>query len=425
LFPLHDQPAARQRHPIRLGWTGDIQVFTPTANYLFDTSGFLGGWLRDVYADQKDFGGVVPEVVPWMNQNRRTPTAHAITGDKAILEAQWESMVLWLAKGVKRGPDDLWDPDCVQYGDWLDPRAPPEYPAHGQTDTHLAANAYLVYVTGLVARIGKLLGKDYRSFEKDYERLLKLYQANYITAGGRLVSDTQTAFALTLRFGLIDKDDKRRAKLLERLDHLIRFQYFKISTGFAGTPIILDTLAENGMLPLAYRMLQEKDCPSWLYPVGMGATTIWERWDSMLPNGRINPGQMTSFNHYALGSCANFLHTVVGGLSALEPGWKKALIRPQPGGTLTSARTSFDSPYGLYAVEWAIGGGKLKVEVTVPPNTTAVVELGRSKTNDERMTKEVGSGQYSFEVPWTADESWPPTGLPGPQSRQIPDEYVP
>lgn len=185
-------------------------------------------------------------------------------------------------------------------------------------------------------------------------------------------------------------------------------------------------------------MLQEKSNPSWLYPVSMGATTIvrlpfaplqivkltspkkqWERWDSMLPDGTINPGQMTSFNHYALGSCANFLHSVVGGLSPLEPGWKKALIRPQPGGTITSASTSFDSPYGLYSVKWEINGGKMKVDITVPPNGTADVVL-------PGIPKEtLGSGSKSYEVPFEKDPAWPPKFLPGPQGLQMPDEFAP
>ena len=276
----------------RQGWTGDIQVFTPTANFLFDTSSILGRWLEDEFAEQKEHHGIIPQITPWI-MRKSEPLPRAIWGDVAVitpwelyqtfgdvkvLEDQWESMVLWLKKGVRRGKDDLWDPLTVQYGDWLDPRAPPQFPAHGRTDNHLACNAYLVYVTGLVARIGKLLGKGAlaEEFQQDYNRLAQLYQKNYVTEGGRIVSDTQTAFALTLHFGLVDdgQPTPRRAKLIERLDYLIHYDFFKISTGFAGTPAILETLAENGLVQLAYRMLQEKDCPSWLYPVGMGATTI-------------------------------------------------------------------------------------------------------------------------------------------------------
>jgi alpha-L-rhamnosidase len=138
----------------------------------------------------------------------------------------------------------------------------------------------------------------------------------------------------------------------------------------------------------------------------------------LLPDGSVNPGQMTSFNHYALGSVAAFLHHTVGGLSPLEPGWKKALIRPQPGGTLTSASTSFDSPYGLYAVSWTLLQEILSVKVTVPPNGQALVDL-------PGMHEEIGSGKHKFTCRWLADERWPPQGHPGPQSVLIPDNFVP
>lgn len=137
----------------------------------------------------------------------------------------------------------------------------------------------------------------------------------------------------------------------------------------------------------------------------------------MLPDGRINPGQMTSFNHYALGSVANFLHGVVGGLSPLEPGWKKALIKPQPGGTLTSARVTYDSVYGPYSVEWQLNGEELSVKASVPPNASATVEL-------PGVGEEVGSGQYKWSVKWDKGE-WPPKQIRGPTRFHPSDEFVP
>jgi alpha-L-rhamnosidase len=181
-----------------------------------------------------------------------------------------------------------------------------------------------------------------------------------------------------------------------------------VATGFAGTPIILHALAKAGQLHHAYRMLQSRDCPSWLSPILLGATTIWERWDSMLADGSINPGEMTSFNHYALGSVASFLHSVVGGLSPVEPGWKRIRIQPQPGGTITSATMSFNSPYGLVKCEWRMERNdqeveRLEVEIRVPPNTTAEVILpGLSET--------VGSGTRHYSVPWKRDLRFPPQG---------------
>ena len=156
------------------------------------------------------------------------------------------------------------------------------------------------------------------------------------------------------------------------------------------------------MLHHAYRMLQASHCPSWLSPVLLGATTIWERWDSMLADGSINPGEMTSFNHYALGSVAAFMHEYIGGISALEPGWKKILIKPRPGGTITSATAKYLSQYGEVKCEWRIEKDQLHVQVVVPPNTTARVEFPDTKT------MEVGSGEHGFTVGWKADPRFPP-----------------
>ncbi|KAL2104659.1 hypothetical protein VUR80DRAFT_9936 [Thermomyces stellatus] len=158
-------------------------------------------------------------------------------------------------------------------------------------------------------------------------------------------------------------------------------------------------------------MLLETTCPSWLYPVQMGATTVWERWDSMLPDGRINPGEMTSFNHYALGAVADWLHGTVGGISPLEPGWRVIRVRPVPGGNLTSAEASFEGPYGRVACEWTLRDGRFQMTVTVPPNCTAVVTLP-SETRatflgEEEASKTVGSGTHRFECVFEAGE-WPP-----------------
>jgi alpha-L-rhamnosidase len=275
----------------RLGWTGDIQVFAPTANYLFDTAAFLSSWMRDVEADQRDAEGVVPIVVPNIpmppNYRQNRPMAvwadcaiitpwdlYCAFGDKTSLEVQWGSMCLWLDKGLPRDERGFYRTTTPQYGDWLDPRSPPSLPGHCPTDPFLVANAYLVYVTDLTAKIAEIIGKSESAarYSGQASKLLEMFQAEYITANGRLVSDTQTAYALALRFGLLTEKHLETAKA--RLGWLTRWEAFKITTGFAGTPILLQVLADNGMLNLAYRMLQERDDPSWLYPVSMGATTI-------------------------------------------------------------------------------------------------------------------------------------------------------
>ncbi|RSL85995.1 hypothetical protein CEP52_015960 [Fusarium oligoseptatum] len=419
----------------KLGWTGDIQVFSPVANFLFDTSAFLGSWLRDLDVDQKDADGIVPVIIPnlprqpdnrmkrpmavWGDTSVITPwDLYTAFGDISQLEAQWESMCSWLDVGVPRDARGFWSTDWPQYGDWLDPRAPVDMPGNCPTDNFLVANAYLIYATKLAAEVGKVLGKSEKSakYASDAASLAELFREEYVTPKGRMACDTQTTYALALKFGLLE--EKHLATARDRLGYLVRWERFKITTGFAGTPIILHALSENGMLNLAYRMLQERDCPSWLYPVGMGATSIWERWNSMLEDGSINPGQMTSFNHYALGSVCAFMHKTVGGLSPTSPGWKTALVKPQPGGTIRFAKTSFDSPYGLYEVDWRIEDGKMTTKVKVPPNTEARVVLNG-------IDEMVGSGEYEYVTEWKTDPEWPPNYISGPQRNTVGASFVP
>jgi alpha-L-rhamnosidase len=189
---------------------------------------------------------------------------------------------------------------------------------------------------------------------------------------------------------------------------------FRVATGFAGTPVVLRALTETDNLPLAYRMLLEDGCPSWLYPITMGATTIWERWDSMLPNGAINPGEMTSFNHYALGSVVNWLHETVGGLRPLEAGWKTALVFPQPGGSLTYSAVSYESIYGNWSCQWQLvhdvdRGGELTfcLDLVVPPNCQAVVKVRADENGTSNLEENVGSGKHQWRIPF-CPSPWPP-----------------
>ena len=180
----------------------------------------------------------------------------------------------------------------------------------------------------------------------------------------------------------------RRRRAAERLAQLVAYDDFRIGTGFVGTPLVCDALASEGYLDEAYHLLTQDECPSWLYPVTMGATTIWERWDSMLPDGSINPGEMTSFNHYALGAVADFLHRVVAGLAPVEPGYRTILIRPRPGGGLTSASAKIATTFGDASVSWRRNGTTLEVDVTVPDGASATVDV------DGCSTTELGPGTH-------------------------------
>lgn len=412
----------------RLGWTGDLQVFSPTASFLYGSAGFLTNWLRDLAIDQEAAGGTVPVVVPdvlagysvedhtpeavWDDAAVLVPwTVYKWSGDVEVLRRQWPSMRMHLDVSIKRGADGLWDDSCFQYGDWLDPNAPPDQADAARTDGTMVADSYLVYVTGIMAKIAVVIddAENAMRYQADYDRLKRRFGNKYVSETGLVVGDAETALALVICFDLlVDDEDGERLKVAgARLARIVNKAKFKVSTGFAGTPLILHALSQTDQMDLAYKMLLEQSCPSWLYPVTMGATTVWERWDSMLPDGSINPGSMTSFNHYALGSVANFLHSVVAGISPLEPGWKAFRVSPKPGGDLSHCEVSYESPYGTIAVRWEMGApstvltsGKaeraFKISVEVPPNSRALVVLpgGSSDEEEDGGGEWFGSGTY-------------------------------
>jgi len=396
----------------RLGWTGDIDVFAPTACFLFDVAGFLASWLADLAAEQKEAGGVVPLVVPNILPEQPVPTAvwgdaavivpwvlYQRYGDAGILAAQFDSMRSWVDLVAQvAGERRLWD-HGFQFGDWLDPSAPPTRPIEARTDPFLIASAYFARSAELVGRAASLLGRA-----EDEARYLALaaevraaFATEYITPAGRLLSDASTAYALAIQFGLLPESDQRQ-RAGEMLAELVRASGYHISTGFVGTPLICDALCHAGYFDAAYRLLLQRDCPSWLYSVTMGATTIWERWDSLLPDGAINPGDMTSFNHYALGAVADWIHRTVGGLAPAAPGYRRIEFRPLPGGGLSYARVRHRTLYGMAECAWTIGveTGSIEVRVVVPPNTTGAVVLPGHDTTPI----EVGSGTHQWSYPY-------------------------
>ena len=349
---------------------------------------------------------------------------HEFSGDIAILSRQYPSMKSWLLRGIRRGEDGLWHPGDAQYGDWLDPSAPPGDPSHGKTNPMFVADAYLLKVTDVVARTARLLGqtRDAENFESQHRQLADSFRKKYFTSSGTLIVDSQTSHALLIsliHLPFINISDHGR-----RLATLARQGDYKVSTGFAGTPLVLHALSQTNNSATAYRMLLQTDCPGWLYPITMGATTIWERWDSMLPDGCINPGTMTSFNHYALGSVVDWLHRVVGGLAPREAGWKTFFVRPvvpdpRVEKAIDTARVEFRSPYGMIRCKWRVvrcGGGEglknggddmttccrsssvaafahvFEAEVEVPPNTTAFVTFPGSWSSGQ----EVEAGLHTY-----------------------------
>jgi len=416
-----DIPTDCPQRDERLGWTGDIQVFAPTAAFLYDVAGFLSSWLADLDAEQRDAAGVVPFVVPNIIDEPAVPATawgdaavivpwvlYQRFGDAGILAAQFDSMRAWVdVIAARAGETYLWDTG-FQFGDWLDPAAPPDKPAAARTDPALIATAYLAHSAELVGRAAGVLGRadDEGRYLTLAARVRDAFAAEFVSPTGRVVSDAPTAYALALEFDLLhDADQRRHAG--ERLAALAREGGYRVGTGFVGTPLILDALCGVGADAAAYRLLTQRACPSWLYPVTMGATTIWERWDSLLPDGAVNPGEMTSFNHYALGAVADWLHRVVGGLAPAEPGYRRLDVRPRPGG-LTSARARHRTPYGLADCAWRIADGAITVEVVIPPNTTAHVTLPGS----DGESVEVGSGTHRWSYPYRDPrEGRPPLSL--------------
>ncbi|HVW44082.1 MAG TPA: glycoside hydrolase family 78 protein [Amycolatopsis sp.] len=399
-----DVPTDCPQRDERCGWTGDIQVFAPTASFLFDTAGFLASWVGDLAADQYPDGAVpyvIPDilddidptatawgdaavVVPWVLYQRY--------GDAQILERQFESMRRWVDKIASLTTDGVWA-GGFQFGDWLDPTAPPDDPFAARTNPDVVATAYLARSAEIVADAARILGQEPDHYDQLAATTRAAFARHYVTGAGRVLSDTPTAYALALLWALLPTTEQRQ-HAGERLADLVRANGFRIATGFVGTPLLTDALTVAGHPDHAYRLLLQKDCPSWLYPVTMGATTIWERWDSMLPDGTINPGEMTSFNHYALGSVADWMHRTVAGLAPATPGYRHLTVRPVPYRALTHARARHYTPYGEASVAWTRDNGQFTLDVTVPTGTRATVHLPGAKPID------VGHGTHS----WTTDD---------------------
>ncbi|MBO0789544.1 MAG: family 78 glycoside hydrolase catalytic domain [Ktedonobacteraceae bacterium] len=410
-----DIPTDCPQRAERLGWTGDIQVFAPTASFLYDISGFLTSWLADLAAEQKMMGGTVPHVVPNTLSESYLPMAgwgdaaiivpwvlYQRFGDQDILETQFESMQAWIDFVDRHvGETHLWNKG-YQYGDWLDPSAPPERAEAARTDSALVATAYFARSTELLGQIAGLLGKS--EAEARYlalaSQIRAAFAAEFLTPNGGVLSDAETGYALVLQFGLLT-DPAQRRHAGRRLAELVRRAGYHISTGFLGTPLICDALCDAGYETVAYRLLTQRECPSWLFPVTMGATTIWERWDALRPDGTPNPGQMLSYNHYAFGAVADWLHRAVAGLAAAEPGYRRLSIRPRPGGGLNSAQARHRTPYGLAEVSWQIAQGQLTVDAIVPPNTTAFVQL----PGNDAIPFEIGSGTHRWSMAFSGRPS--------------------
>ncbi|KAJ5097896.1 hypothetical protein N7532_004897 [Penicillium argentinense] len=351
----------------RLGWTGDIHAFVRTANFLFDTGGFLRGWLRDARSEQKENNYSPPFVVPDVLGGS---TATSIWGDsivavpwqlfqsfadKNMLQEQYAGAKDWIDKGVLRNEDGLWNRSTFQYADWLDPKAPADDPGDATTNKYLVSDAYLIHSTEMLANMSTALSlfPNAKHYAKSRSKLTKAFQDAWISQNGTLANETQTGLTLPLYFRLFSSPAQYDSAI-NRLVKIVKGNDYKVGTGFAGTHLLGHTLSEYGAADAFYGMLLQEEDPGWLFQVVMNGTTTWERWDSMLANGSVNPGSMTSFNHYAVGSVGSWMHENIGGLTPAEPGWKKFNVEVRPGGGLNKASTQFISPYGRVSTNWTL-----------------------------------------------------------------------
>jgi alpha-L-rhamnosidase len=402
-----DVPTDCPQRDERLGWTGDAQVFAPTASFNHDTAAFYTKWLKDVALDQED-DGAVPFVIPnalshttrkgeaasagWADVATVVPwTVYQAFGDKRMLEEQYPSMKAWVEYMRKEAGDRYIWSSGFSFGDWLAfATTNSDYPG-ATTDKDFLQTAYFARSTSLLAKTAAVLGKkedavEYATLE---EKIKTAFVREFVTPNGRISPNTQTAYALALEFDLLPPSMRKEAG--ERLAADVK-KFGHLTTGFLGTPVLCKALSDNGHLDEAYLLLNRKEYPSWLYPVTKGATTIWERWDGIKPDDTFqNPG-MNSFNHYAYGAIGEWMYRVVAGIQIDEanPGYKHIVIEPRPGGGLTSARASVETMYGLVVSRWEIAGSKLTLKVQIPANTTATVKLPNGKV------EEIGSGEYEF-----------------------------
>ncbi len=415
----------------RMGWTGDAEVFCGTAACQMEVYPFFAKYGYDMMREQEKYGGRVTMTVPsffmhieegyhssaWADAATIIPwTVYLYSGDKSILEQQYPSMKMWAdyvrREDEKSGNTGLWTTG-FHYGDWLALDGPDPNLPFGATDTHYVASCYYYLSTLLTAKAGKVLGKEEAArYASHAERIKKAIVGAYFTEEGHLKLDTQTGYLLALAFGICPPQyrDGLASALIARLEK----DHKHLKTGFVGTPLLCKVLSETGNDEMAYTLLLNEDCPGWLYPVLMGATTIWERWDSVLPDGHINPAGMNSLNHYSYGSIVEWIYQYAAGLKPLEgvPGFRKALLAPRPHERLGWVKCRYDSPMGIYESGWKIEGNKIFYGFAVPLRAQAQIVLpdvalekvhcaepsfwADIRQNGKNVEANVGSGVYEI-----------------------------
>lgn len=403
-----DIPTDCPQRDERLGWTGDAQIFSWTAAFNRNTALFFRKWMRDVAAEsslEKGVPHVVPDILGSYSSSAWSDVAVIVPwvvyqtyGDKGILEENWKCMHEWVDYIKNQcGENGLWQTG-YQYGDWLALDKEESADRTGATDKYMIANAYYLYVTNLVKQTAEVLGftENAEKYQKLYDTTLEAFRQEYYTNTGRIVSETQTGAILSLYFNLAREKD--RTRILQTLKTNIENHKNHLATGFVGTPYLCHALSENGEHKLAGTIFMKEDYPSWFYAVNMGATTIWERWNSIMPDGSFDASGMNSLNHYAYGSIGDWMYRKVAGVSQLKPGYKKFKVQPMFVKGIEEAGAEFESAYGKIESKWSCKDGKIHGYVKVPANTTAEIHLPEK---EDVIT--VGSGIYEYEYETTTN----------------------
>jgi alpha-L-rhamnosidase len=428
-----DVPTDCPQRDERLGWTGDAQVFSRTAAFNMNVNNFFSKWLKDVAADQLP-NGAVPHVVPnvlgknsvasagWADVANVIPwNMYLAYGDSRILETQYPSMKAWVGYMQNVSKNDLWNTG-FHYGDWLFYRPADDNDGRAAvTDKYLIAQCFYAHSTQLLINAARVLGKteDVNTYESLLKKIKDAYLKEYVTPSGRLVSSTQTALVLALNFDMLPESLRQQAA--QRLADNVKSYGNHLTTGFLGTPYLCHVLTRFGFTDIAYTLLLQEKYPSWLYPVKMGATTIWERWDGIKPDGSFQVPSMNSYNHYAYGAIGDWMYRVMVGLDTYEDGvgYKHIKIQPHIGGGFTNASASLQTYYGKLSNSWKIENNKILMDVEIPANTSATVyvpaananavtENGASLSDSKDIKIEgtengyvkliVGSGKYHFSI---------------------------
>jgi len=412
-----DVPTDCPQRDERLGWTGDAQAFSRTAAFNFGVHNFFAKWLRDVEADQRP-SGKVPYVIPnvlqpeagasagWADAANIIPwNMYLAYGDKKILEDQYNSMKAWVGYMEKESKNYLWNTG-FHFGDWLFYRPFDDNDGRSAvTDKYMIAQCFFANSVQIMINTAKVLAKndDVAKYTELLKNLKEAFSKEYLTPNGRLVSSTQTAYVLALNFDMLPGDLREQA--VQKLVDNIKSYNNHLTTGFLGTPYLCHVLSRFGKTDVAFSLLMQESYPSWLYPVKMGATTIWERWNGIRPDSTFEPASMNSFNHYAYGAIGDWMYQVVAGLDTYDdgPGYKHIKIQPHIGGGLTNASASLQTYYGKASSGWKIEGNKIIMDIEIPANTTATVFVPAS--NKEAITENGNAVSSSKDLQVTGTEN--------------------